>query len=234
MSAQLPELAGKTDSDVMSYAAMMADVENAIVVVSDVSGKSSRIFLGGFAERFDIAGYRHENSIWEKMILSLMPEEELEAKVIAELRFFHFLKGKPKTRKSYYLLTKLRFKAKDGNMVDVAHKLFYVYDENFGAVRYAVCRYSPLLFDFRGRSMVVNSIDGTVEELSANSVSQILSRREFQVLKLISEGKKSSEIASVLNVSIHTVSRHRQEILSKLQVKNSMEAVRRARSMGLI
>ncbi|MDE5846342.1 MAG: LuxR C-terminal-related transcriptional regulator [Muribaculaceae bacterium] len=45
---------------------------------------------------------------------------------------------------------------------------------------------------------------------------------------------QSAEIAGLLNISIHTVSRHRQEIISKLQVKNTHEACRLAKSMGLI
>ncbi|MDE5899935.1 MAG: LuxR C-terminal-related transcriptional regulator [Muribaculaceae bacterium] len=52
--------------------------------------------------------------------------------------------------------------------------------------------------------------------------------------KIIDSGLKSSEIADRLNISIHTVSRHRQEILAKLQEKNSIEACRLAKSMELI
>ena len=36
------------------------------------------------------------------------------------------------------------------------------------------------------------------------------------------------------NISVNTVSRHRQEILAKLQVKNSIEACRVAQDLGLI
>ena len=38
----------------------------------------------------------------------------------------------------------------------------------------------------------------------------------------------------MLSISIHTVSRHRQEILTRLQVKNSIEACRLAKEMKLI
>ena len=51
---------------------------------------------------------------------------------------------------------------------------------------------------------------------------------------MIDTGLKSAEIAAQLNISIHTVSRHRQEIIGKLQVKNTHEACRIAKSMGLL
>ena len=38
----------------------------------------------------------------------------------------------------------------------------------------------------------------------------------------------------MLSISIHTVSRHRQEILGKLQVKNSIEACRLAKNLRLL
>ncbi len=44
----------------------------------------------------------------------------------------------------------------------------------------------------------------------------------------------SKEIAAALSISVNTVSRHRQEILGKLQVKNSIEACRVARELRLI
>lgn len=234
MSAQSPAGELNIDADLITYAQTMAAIDNAIVVISDMAQKRSRIFSGGFARVLGLNGYDCENSIWEKMILSYLSEGELETKVISELKFYHFLKNKPKSRRNYYLLTKLRFKTPQGGMVDVAHKLYYIYDERGESVKYAVCRYAPLSFDFRGKSVIVNSIDGSIEELASTDTGGIISRRERQVLSLIAEGKKSAEIANILSVSIHTVSRHRQEILAKLQVKNSIDACRLARSMELI
>ncbi len=94
--------------------------------------------------------------------------------------------------------------------------------------------YGPLPFDFKGKSHVVNTVTGITEELSVENNNSVLGNRERQVLMLIDSGLKSSEIADRLNISIHTVSRHRQEILAKLQVKNSIEACRVAKSMELI
>ena len=60
-----------------------------------------------------------------------------------------------------------------------------------------------------------------------------LSEREKKVLNLISEGKLSKEIADNLCISVHTVNTHRKNILKKLKVKNSAEAVKLAWDYGL-
>ena len=53
-------------------------------------------------------------------------------------------------------------------------------------------------------------------------------------MNLIDKGLASKDIAGILAISINTVSRHRQEILGKLQVRNSIEACRIAKDLNLI
>lgn len=62
----------------------------------------------------------------------------------------------------------------------------------------------------------------------------ILSSREIEILKKISQGLPSKEISSLLGLSIHTVNTHRQRILAKLKVNNSIEAVKYAVALGLL
>ena len=71
-------------------------------------------------------------------------------------------------------------------------------------------------------------------ELDKENNTKILSARETQVLKLIDKGLTSKDIAETLSISRNTVSRHRQEILGKLQVRNSIEACRIAKDLKLI
>lgn len=222
-------------TDLLALVRFWANIEKALIVVSDMADGKSHIIDGGFARNLDIGDYQHENSIWESRILSLMSEDGLGEKYIAELRFFHYLRHLPKSKKSeYYLVSKLRFRFSDGNIHDVLHRMYYIFDETLKNVRYAICIYGPLLFDFKGKSFAVNSITGIKEELTAAGNDAILSRRECQVLAMIDTGMKSGEIAGHLHISIHTVSRHRQEIIGKLQVKNTHEACRIAKSLNII
>ena len=222
-------------SEILASMRFWARVENVVIVVSDMVEGNSRIMAGSFARNLDIGDYQHENSIWESRILSLMSAREQEEKYIAELRFFHYLRHLPRHRRSeYYLMSKLRFRFADGDIHDVLHRMYYIFDENGEEVRYAICIYGPLPFDFKGKSFAVNSVSGMKEELTASANGSILSRRECQILAMIDTGMRSAEIAGQLNISIHTVSRHRQEIIGKLQVKNTHEACRIAKSMGIL
>lgn len=222
-------------SDILVNMRFRARVENILIVVSDMAEGKSYIIAGEFARNLDIGAYQQENSIWESKILSLMSPAEQEEKYIAELRFFHYLRHLSKSKKTdYYLVSKLRFRFADGYIHDVLHRMYYIFDKNSENVRYAICTYGPLPFDFKGKSYVVNSITGIKEELTASTNDSILSHRECQILAMIDSGMKSAEIADQLNISIHTVSRHRQEIIGKLQVKNTHEACRLAKSMGML
>ena len=71
-------------------------------------------------------------------------------------------------------------------------------------------------------------------ELGDREDSRLLSDREKQVLRLIDQGMTSKRVAETLIISINTVSRHRQAILEKLRVGNSIEACRVARALGII
>ena len=52
-----------------------------------------------------------------------------------------------------------------------------------------------------------------------------LSKREVEILKLIRKGYLGKEIADKLFISLNTVNNHRKNILRKLQVSNSIEAI---------
>jgi len=61
-----------------------------------------------------------------------------------------------------------------------------------------------------------------------------LTKRELEILQFVNEGMLSKEISDRLSISIHTVNRHRQNILEKMNVDNVMEALNYSRKPGLI
>jgi len=65
-------------------------------------------------------------------------------------------------------------------------------------------------------------------------VETILTNREKQILHMICKGLLSKEIAYKLGLSIHTINNHRKNILSKLAVDNSIEAINYAKKIGLL
>ena len=71
---------------------------------------------------------------------------------------------------------------------------------------------------------VFKSINNTVE----------FSKRELDILKLIAEGNTNSEIANLLFISPLTVKKHRTNILSKSNCKNTSQLIRESILKGLI
>ena len=59
-----------------------------------------------------------------------------------------------------------------------------------------------------------------------------LTTREREVLKLISEGKSSKEVAELLFISVRTVQHHRASIMKKLSLKKTADLVKYAIRKG--
>lgn len=218
-------------------AQVYASVENALAVISDMHAGDSHIYYGGFARILGIypSSYGERiGSIWEEDILKRIHPDDLYGKYLHELRFFHFIKHLPRNKRGdYYLAEKLRMKDSQDNYIPVLHRMFYIAAPSGGSIRYALCLYSPLLYEVPSGS-IVNSITGQMTRLEKSNDLQILSEREKQVLRLINQGMMSKHIADSLSISINTVSRHRQGILQKLKVRNSIEACRIAKDLGII
>lgn len=58
---------------------------------------------------------------------------------------------------------------------------------------------------------------------SGKPLHEILSDREYQVLRMIGSGKQVSEIAETLSLSVKTVSTYRAHILEKMKLRNNAE-----------
>ena len=77
--------------------------------------------------------------------------------------------------------------------------------------------------------LMINNM-GVVENEAENE----LTPRELEVLKLVSEGKITKEIANQLSVSTRTIETHRVNMMKKLGVQNSAELIKKAAKMNLI
>jgi DNA-binding NarL/FixJ family response regulator len=75
---------------------------------------------------------------------------------------------------------------------------------------------------------LAESLANYVSEPSAGSLHELLSDREFQILRLLSSGKTPTDIANELNLSIKTVSTYRTRILTKLNLSTTAELIRYA------
>jgi DNA-binding NarL/FixJ family response regulator len=73
-----------------------------------------------------------------------------------------------------------------------------------------------------------------LNNLSGAKKQQLMTRREKEILKMIAEENTNNEIASKLFLSLRTVENHRNNLLSKLNVKNTAGLVKVAINEGII
>lgn len=217
-------------------ACMYAQIENAIAVLSDLCSNKSYIYYGGAGKTlgFTLPKLNHETgSIWEKEIFDRVLPDDLVRKHVQELRFFHFVKEQPFVMRSrYYLEMYIRMKDKKGTYTAMRHRMFYVVNSQTGNIILVLCIYTlcaNLLPD-----VLVDSFTGEKITIEQQPCGICLSKREKEILKQIAKGKMSKEIADCFSISIHTVSRHRQNILKKLQVDNSIQSLEVAKELHLI
>lgn len=236
---------GIGESDILSKYQQIASgyalIENSIAVLSDLKANQSYIYNGGVAETLGIAekgSTKNINSIWEEDIFERIHPGDLLKKHSLELQFYHLLKPMPvKERSDYYVRSEMRMKNNSEKYIVVQHRMFYISGCIIGNLWLSLC-----LYDFIGKKQeheisdgaIINSATGEILRLDKNKCSNILSKREREILQLIEIGKASIEIADILYISKNTVSRHRQNILEKLRVKNSIEACRIAKIMNMI
>ena len=73
-----------------------------------------------------------------------------------------------------------------------------------------------------------------MEQLPNGTILEPLSERELEVLRLLGTSLSSAEISTELNITTSTARTHIKNIYRKLDVHRRMEAVQRARDLGLI
>jgi two-component system response regulator NreC len=72
------------------------------------------------------------------------------------------------------------------------------------------------------------------EERTLGKGLEVLSKRELQVLELLAQGLTNPQMGRQLGISHKTVARHRERIMSKLNLHSSTELVKFAIRTGLI
>lgn len=224
-----------------TFAYQYSRIENSIAVLSDLRANKSYIYNGGVAANI-LDAQRGDTSeidtIWEEEIFNKIHPDDLIAKHSLELQFFHLLKNFPvEERSDYFVSSRMRMLDKSGEYIVMHHRMFYVSNDSWGSLWLSLCLYNysyDELPDDSPSGIIANSATGEVIKVNKQEYDNILSVREKEILSLIDKGKMSKEIADSLSISKNTVDRHRQNILEKLRVKNSIEACRIAKRMDLI
>lgn len=83
-------------------------------------------------------------------------------------------------------------------------------------------------------SSVAEKLLDSIDKGHSGMPHELLSDREFDVLRLIASGKTISEIAEILSLSVNTISTYRMRILEKMNLKSSSELTHYAISNKLL
>ncbi len=74
--------------------------------------------------------------------------------------------------------------------------------------------------------------DSDEDDAFVNSIS--LTKREKEVLEYISRGFRTEDIANALKLKKYTVDEYRDNLIHKMQAKNSAELIRKAFETGIL
>ena len=76
-------------------------------------------------------------------------------------------------------------------------------------------------------AQAMNAMDTMHKDTSKSAIDR-LTKREFQIFKLIAEGNSNAQIAKKLTISHKTVGAHHANLMRKLQLQNSAQIIRAA------
>jgi LuxR family maltose regulon positive regulatory protein len=83
-------------------------------------------------------------------------------------------------------------------------------------------------------SRLLGAFGSSAERLPAGALSEPLSERELEVLRLIASGMSNAEISRALFISLATVKKHINNIYRKLDTHSRTSALARARELNLL
>lgn len=224
-------------------AASMAETLGGCTVITDASCDKCYIFAQYLGRILGLTDdeymYKEESSSDEDEIYNRIHPEDLVEKRMLEYKFFksiNLLTGRDK--KKYRAMCRIRIRDRHNDYILVENSTQVLKCSPNGKIWLILCCYTFSPYQRNSDTIephIINTQNGKTLSLSFKEQKKyILTEREKEILSLIKEGKASKNIADLLEISVHTVNRHRQNIIHKLSVGNSIEAVSAATAMKLL
>ncbi len=140
----------------------------------------------------------------------------------------------PSRRKDYQVSFDYRVKRMDGSPLRLLQQMVAIeFDEN-GNLMYSLDRLTDITH-WEKEEETVLTITGpdTTKTLifypgRSEAIKRIFTKTEIKLLRFLSEGLSSKEIADRANISFNTVNTHRRNMLKKAKVKNTSELIQYA------
>lgn len=119
--------------------------------------------------------------------------------------------------------------AEDINKNNLETKIIYITAHE----HYAIKAIKNGTFDYLLKPVNIDELKASIERYKTKELSN-LSKREFEIIRLIGKGLNSKTIGETLFISRHTVDTYRRHILEKTGCKNSAELISYATRNNLI
>lgn len=226
-----------------SLARSLVRVNNACAVITDAAADRSYLYTGSMGNLLGLTENMsldlELSSSDEDLIYNRLHPEDLPEKRMLEYEFFKYIDPLSAADKLQFQAScRIRIKDRRGIYIPIDNTTRIIAPSPGGKIWLILCCYDLAASPPEAKGIspaIVNNHTGETIRLSLSERRQsILSRREKEILSHIKYGRPSKQIADLLGISINTVNRHRQNIIEKLSVANSTEAVTAAIAMNLL
>lgn len=233
----------KTNSDTLEslkpFLFLLDSVEKSSIAVFDMSTLDYAFLTSNFKYLLGL-NKKDKKDLNMPYFFSKMNEEDRKVFYDTSIKSFEFLQSlKIKDKKKYRTCQDFRIQREDGKWIRLIQQLITIeldMDGNIWLVL-IVNDISPVhnqSVPSRRYMEHVITKERVLFDKEESTVPSPLTKREMEILGLVSNGYPSSDIADFLKISCVTVNNHRQNILSKLGATNSAEAVNYAKNLGIM
>lgn len=187
-----------------------------------------------------ILGYEDSEFDTHQFLDSIHPDD-LPCFLDFEKKVVQFKKDLPPDKLTKYKSKyNYRIQKKNGDYIPILQQSITIHHDDDGSIIRNLVVHTDLS-EFRPQSQMKLSFMGlegdpsylnVMQSNGSNSLNGCLTKRELEIVKLISNGNNSKEIADKLCISPSTVGTHRKNIQAKTQAKNVSHLIRMASKNG--
>jgi DNA-binding CsgD family transcriptional regulator len=171
----------------------------------------------------ELLGYTDKTLTLEQLF-DMMHPEDIPKIYQAIKRAIDFFPDQSITYNNSSCIFTYRLKHKDGRYITILKDTRALYLNN-GKIGAHVNRLNNITNLNIPKVKAWCSINNKTYPLINNKFEKLFTKREKEILKLLAHGKTSEEISACLNIEKSTVDKHRQNLLSKANVENTMQLV---------
>lgn len=189
-----------------------------------------------------LLGYTAEEFTLEKF-LELIHPDDLQNYLNFEATITDFWKSLPAEKVfNYKTRYDFRIRCKDGTVKRLLQQVAVIQSDEEGAVLRTFVIFTDIT-DLKESNKMVLSIMGLNGEPSYIDIQPVqtlvpyksmLTKREKEIFQLMAQDCASTDIAKMLNISLHTVATHRKNIFRKTNTKSVLQLIKLGLEKGWI